>query len=158
MSDKEQLSISEADKILGACCEIEETCAYLYRYFSRIYADNPKASELWEKTAKEEDNHAAQFHLACRIKYAGMTSLQTDLNTVNALLAKIQSVYDGVQKSIPTLKEAFRFAIALEQAMAAYHMHAVAKFEDKSLEKLFISMMKSDNEHIQMLEAAHKKL
>ena len=157
MSRDAVLSISETD-IIDICCQIEETCACLYRHFALVYAETPPAADLWEKTAKEEDNHAAQFHLAHRLLGVGLKSFNTDIKTAASLLEKIQTVYANVQKNPPRLREALHFAISLEKAMSAYHMHAIANFEDKSLEKLFIAMMKSDEQHIEMLVNALEAL
>ncbi|MBL0224511.1 MAG: hypothetical protein IPQ16_02675 [Geobacteraceae bacterium] len=68
--------------ILNICLAIEETCAGMYRYFAQLYADNPAAADLWTKTAQEEDNHAEQLSLACRLYGSGMKSLNTDVQNV----------------------------------------------------------------------------
>jgi rubrerythrin len=151
------LRISNTD-ILEVCCKIEETCSNLYRFFSKLYADNPQVRALWEKTAIEEDNHAEHFRLACRLKGSGMKSLKTDMYMVTNTLTKMQSVYEGVQNSPPPLKEALRFAIKLEHSLADYHMHALATFDDENLAHLFESMLKNDQGHIQMLENAYEDL
>lgn len=157
MPNEVKLSTSDVH-VLDVCCKIEESCALLYHYFSKLYAETPKASELWEKTAREEENHAEQFRLACRIQGSGMESLKIDSNKATTLHAGIQSVYEGVQKNPPTLKEALRFAIKLEQSMAAYHMSAVANFKERGLERLFASMMRCDKQHIEMLVNELKEL
>jgi rubrerythrin len=157
MAEFSKLSVSETH-ILDICCKVEETCADLYRYFSRIYADSPQISVLWEKTAKEEDSHAEHFRLASRLKGSGIQSLKSDMYNVAVLLKKIQTIYASVQKSPPPLKEALKFAIKLEESMADYHMDTIASFEDKDLERLFASMMKNDKDHIVMLEQAYKEL
>jgi rubrerythrin len=157
MANNSNLSISDT-QILDICCKIEETCADLYRYFSNIYADSPQISSLWEKTAKEEDSHAEHFRLAYRLQGSGIQSLKTDINKATATLTMIQSIYETVQKSPPTLKEALQFAINLELTISEYHMNTLAAFEDKNLERLFSSMMKNDKDHVLMLENAYKKL
>lgn len=152
-----RLSISESH-ILDVCCQIEETCAAIYRYFFKLHESNPQASTLWEKTAKEEDNHAEQFRLASRLKVSGIKSLKTDLYNANAILAKMQSVLENVHKSPPPFKEALRFSVSMEHSLAKYHMDSIATFEDPGLAKLFTSMMKADQEHIRMLETQYKAL
>lgn len=153
MGETVKLSISDTH-ILAVCCRIEETCSELYRYFSRLYADNPQASALWDKTSKEEDNHAEQFRLAYRLQGSGIQELKTDMDKATSILTKIQSVYEGVRKSPPPLMEALRFAIKLERSLANYHMHAIAVFDDNSMASLFSAMMRNDREHIQRLEKA----
>jgi rubrerythrin len=152
-----KLSTNEVH-ILDVCCKIEETCAQLYRYFAELHANIPKAGTLWEKTAKEEDSHAEQFRLACRLQGSGMESLKIDTYKATTLYDKILSVYDGVQKTPPTFKEALRFAVKLEKSMADYHMSVVANFKEKSLERLFSSMMRCDKEHMEMLERVLQEL
>ncbi len=148
-----KLSIGDTH-ILDICCQIEESCSKLYRYFSELYAENPQVSALWEKTSQEEDSHAAQFRLAYNLQGAGIQSLKTDLKRATALLAKIHAVYEGVQKTPPPLTDALRFAVRLEHFMADYHMNALATYTDESLARLFTSMMNNDYEHIGVLEKA----
>lgn len=157
MAEDVKLSISETN-VLDICCKTEEACADLYHYFSKLYEDNPKASTIWKKTAVEEENHANQFRLASRLRGQGMKSLSTDSYKAKTLLAKLQSVYESVQKSPPPLKEAFRFAINLENSLSDYHMDTIATYEDESLANLFKAMMENDREHIQMLENAFTEL
>ena len=157
MAEYAKLSVSDTH-ILDICCKVEENCADLYRYFALIYADSPQISDLWEKTATEEDSHAEHFRLASRLKGSGIQSLKSDIYNVSVLLKKIQTIFASVQKSPPPLKEALKFAIKLEESMADYHMNTIASFEDKDLERLFSSMMRNDKDHILMLEKAHKDL
>jgi rubrerythrin len=157
MNSTAKLSISDIH-ILDICCKIEEVCAEVYRYFSQLYADNTQAAALWDKTAKEEDNHAEQFRLACHLLGTGIQSLKTDMDKVSNLLAKIQSIYEVIQTSPPTLDEAFRFAIKMEHALAKYHMNAIATFDDESLSRLFSAMMECDKYHLIMLEKVHNDL
>lgn len=149
------LDIYEAN-ILNICCEIEETCANIYWFFSRLYKDNTEVSEMWSKTAREEENHAEQFKLACRLRGAGINSLKSDLYKAKTILKKVQSIYEGIQNSSPSLKEALRFSIKMEVSLCEYHMSAIANFEDKEIESLFHSMMNNDKGHVLMLENAYK--
>jgi rubrerythrin len=137
---------------------MEETCAALYRYFADLYADQPEISALWAKTACEEDSHADQFRMAYRLRGNGMESLKLDDTRAKALLAKMHSVYKHVQESPPALKDAFQFAIKMEHSLSAFHMDSIATFTDKSLEQLFASMRKCDQQHIEMLEQAYRSL
>jgi rubrerythrin len=152
-----KLSVTE-NWVLDTCSMIEETCAALYRYFAELYADQPEVSALWAKTACEEDSHADQFRMAYRLHGNGMESLKLDDTRAKTLLAKMHSVYKHVQESPPSLNDAFQFAIKMEHSLAEFHMDSIASFSDKSLEKLFISMRKCDQQHIEMLEQAYRSL
>lgn len=153
----EKLSVTE-NWVIDTCCMMEETCAALYRYFAELFADDPAVVQLWLKTAREEDSHAEQFRMAYRLHGSGIESLNTDMERAKSLLAKMQSIFKHVQESPPTLKEALQFAIKMEHSLAGYHMDSIARFADKGLEKLFISMRQCDQQHIEMLEQAYHNL
>lgn len=157
MAGEAKLSVTE-NWVLETCCMMEETCAALYRHFAGLYADNAEISSLWSRTAQDEDGHAEQFRLAYRLHGSGIASLKTDVARAKNLLSKMEAVYKHVQEAPPSLKEAFRFAIKLEYALAEYHMDSIANFSDKGLEKLFVSMRKVDLQHIERLEQAYNSL
>jgi rubrerythrin len=144
--------------VLSICCKIEETCADMYRYLAQVYANTPSASELWMKTAQEEDSHAEQFRLAYHLHGNGMKSLKSDETKAKKLLENIQSIFDSVKSSPPTLKAALKNVIKMEDSMAEYHMNALVEYDDDNLKRLFYSMKSNDNEHIQMLERAYIEL
>jgi rubrerythrin len=154
---KKKLKLSDVN-ILQICCKLEETCAEMYRYFAQLYADSPDASDLWTKTAQEEDSHAEQFRLACRLYGSSMKALNTDKDRVQKILTNIQSIFDFVKKSPPKLNDALRYAIRMENSLAEYHMNNIVEFEDENLARLFTSMRKNDLEHTQMLERAYEAM
>lgn len=144
----------DAKQILTKCSEIEESVAIIYRYFSRLYLGDKDISALFFKTALEEDEHSNQFKLACRLHGAGMKSIKTDQQSIDSILNKLKSLYEAVQKKAPSLKEALNIAISIESSLAEYHMNAIVEFEDQHLSKLFTSMRKNDDLHVEMLQEA----
>lgn len=157
MNEQDSLTVSEIS-ILNTCCEIEETAAQLYWYFASLYKDNAQLREAWEKTAREEEEHAAQFRLASRLRGSGMRVLKTDYYKVKNVLDKMQTIYAGVQKSPPCQDDALRFAISMERALAEYHIGALVTFRDKELAHLFTSMKQNDESHIERFQQAVQRL
>ena len=157
MAGEVKIGVTE-NRVLDACCMMEETCAALYRYFEELYASNSAVSELWATMAREEDNHAQQFRFAYRLQGSGIASLKTDVGRASSLLAKMEDVYRKVQENKPSIHDAFKFAIKLEYALAEYHMDSIAMFSDKNLEALFVAMRKGDEEHISRLEQMYCQL
>jgi rubrerythrin len=153
MSQDAKWSLSETN-ILNICTEVEDTVAILYRFFSKLFKDNETISNLFFKTSLEEDEHANQFRLASRLYGAGMKSVKTDTRQIESILKKIQSVYEAAQKSPPTLKEALGLSVKIEYALSGYHMNSIVVFDDPNLLKLFSSMKKNDDAHVQMLQQA----
>jgi rubrerythrin len=151
MSDSTKLSFDQIG-ILDTCAAIEAVGADIYWYFAKCYADTPGIRELWEKTAREEENHAKQFQLASRLHGEGIASLKSNDSRVKHILDKIRSIFENVRKSPPPLVEALRFSIKMEYALSEFHMNEMAIFEDRKIAQLFESMMNNDRDHIRMLE------
>ncbi len=146
-------------RILEICREIEECIAALYHYYADIFKDAPDISQLWEKTAREEENHANQFTLAITLyRQRVVQAVKTDLHTAETILNKLKSIYETVKQSRPTIADALRSAIKLEEKLEEYHMSSLAHFQDESYKKLFDAMMKNDQGHIVALERAYKKV
>ncbi|QSV46629.1 ferritin family protein [Geobacter benzoatilyticus] len=144
-------------RILEICREIEECMAGLYHYYAEIFSDTPDMSKLWEKTAREEENHANQFALAINLRRQGVVqAVNTDLFTAETILNKLKSIYATVKQTRPAIADALRSAIKIEEKLAAYHMSSLALFQDESYRKLFEAMMKNDQGHIVSLERAFK--
>lgn len=157
MNSENKLSLSETN-ILNICTEIEDTVAIMYRFFSKLYADNETVSSLFFKTSLEEDEHANQFRLASRLYGAGMKSVKTNIQQVETLLLKIKALYESVQVSSPTMKAALELSLQIENKLAEYHMNSIVVFEDQNLSSLFTSMRKNDDAHVLMLQQALQSL
>ena len=144
--------------VLDYCVNIETKCAELYRFFGELYADIPEISSLWDKTAKEEDNHAEQFKLAVRLKGTGMEGVKSDLSRVMDIVDTLDTYLAKFKESNPTPVQALTFAIQLEEDLSEYHMASIIDFADNEQAKLFTCMADNDNGHVELLQKALKKL
>ncbi|ACM21902.1 hypothetical protein Geob_3561 [Geotalea daltonii FRC-32] len=146
-------------RILELCRDVELHGAEIYRYFSEIFANDPMISNLWFKTYQEELNHAHQFVMAINMRKENIVqSVKIDLYSAQNMLKVIQSIYDSVRKNRPTILDAFRSAIKLEEKLADMHMHAISEFTDQSLKALFKALMNADKEHVETLRNAYTSL
>jgi rubrerythrin len=142
-------------RILEICRDIELYAAELYQYYGEIFSDNREIAKLWQKTALEEENHASQFILAISLRKQGIVqAVSLDLGTAEAILHELKALYGAVRKTRPTITEALRTAIKLEQNLAEYHLSTLALFQEESHKKLFEAMMKNDHGHVVELEKA----
>lgn len=150
MNNDVRASIAETN-ILLTCSEIEDTVAIIYRYFSNLYSDTKEISDLFFKTALEEDEHANQFRLAYRLHGAGMKTIKADSKQIQAIFEKLRLLYSTIQTTPPSIKQALQLSIKVETTLAEYHMSSMVEFQDPSLSKLFVSMKNNDDAHVQML-------
>ena len=137
---------------LEVCMGIERLCADLYNYYSEIYQDIPEASDLWKKTALEEENHQKQFELALRLLNETEFDVpEESLKRAYAVQNRFLNLVDHVKLNKPDLMKAVSSAIEMEENIADLHVHTSLKFRDESLQKLFKSMSAADHDHIDSL-------
>jgi len=146
-------------QILEICRDIELCCAEIYNYYADLFMHTSEISDLWKKTANEEENHANQFSLAITLHKKGVienTSIDSD--KAETTLKNIKIIYEGVKRNKPRLTDALRIAIQLEEKLSDFHTTAVANFVDESFKNMFTAMMKADNYHLDKLQKAYSKI
>lgn len=138
---------------LEVCMGIEKLCADLYYYYSEIYQDIPDASELWRKTALEEENHQKQFELTSRLLSETEFDVpEESLKRAYAVQNKFLNFMDHVKLTKPDLLTAVSKAVEMEENIADLHVHTSLKFKDESMQKLFKSMSEADHDHVAALK------
>jgi rubrerythrin len=143
--------------ILELCRDIENQSAELYHYFEGIFSDSPIISELWKKTALEEENHSNQFVLAINLRRQGLVqSVSLDQNTAETMLYKVKSLFEEVRRNKPGIADSLRLAIELEEELSEYHLSTMALFQEESHRKLFEAMMKNDHDHVVDLKKTYQ--
>jgi rubrerythrin len=146
-------------RILELCRDIELNIAEIYLFFSAIFSENAEITALWLKTYNEEINHSNQFMLAINMRKENIIEgVNIDLYTAQSVLKMVQSIYDSVRKNRPTVADALRSAIKLEEKLADLHMQTVSKFTDDSFKSMFTAMMLADQNHVESLREAYRKI
>ena len=154
-------SVASVDiiRILETCRDVEVYTSELYYYYAECFIDTPDISKLWKRTALEEEDHAKQFVLAINLRKQDIVhAVSIDQGTAETVLNKLKSLYETVKQSRPTIADALRMAIELEEELAEYHMSALATFKEKSHKMLFEAMMNNDNGHVLELKKAYKDI
>lgn len=156
MSEEAKKPVNER-VILEICRDIEVCASELYYYYAEIYQDIPEISQLWKKTAQEEDNHAYQFELALKLCRKDIVqSVAVDIRTAQTILDKLKSLNATAKKIKPSIDDALNLAIRLEEKLSEYHLTSTVQFNDDAHKKLFDSMMKNDRGHVETLKCAYQ--
>ncbi len=159
MADNPVGTNAEVVAILELCRDIEMQGAELYHRFEAIFCDSPEISQLWKKTAHEEENHASQFVLAIKLRRHGLVqSAGIGQTTAETMLNRIKSHIAEVGRNKPGIADALRLAIELEEELSGYHLSTMALFQEESQKKLFEAMMKNDLDHVTALKNAYQAL
>lgn len=137
---------------LEVCMGIERLCADLYYYYSEIFQNIPDASELWKKTALEEENHQKQFELVLRLLGVSEFDVpEESLERAYSVRNKFLNLMDHIKSAKPDLLTAVSKAVEMEENLADLHVHTSLNFKEESMQKLFKSMSEADQDHIAAL-------
>jgi len=134
------------------CARIEGLCAELYHYYSTVYQENEEVSQLWKKTAQEEENHQKQFELAYRLRDEVDFELESNLESAKKICQKLKNLLDHVHRNPPDIVTALTKAIEMEERLASLHMENSVRFKDKMVQKLFQALQDYDQDHIKSLQ------
>lgn len=141
----------EAD-VLELCRRIEMAMAQLYDRLAELHSRRDEVRELWTKTAREEDNHAAQFELL--LKRPSQPGVRADSAKAEKALRAVETILASYTERAPSVEEALEEAVTLENSLAQYHAEYAVEFGDEEQRRLFRAMMAADNDHVGALRAA----
>ena len=137
---------------LDACSNIEGLCAKLYHYYSDIFKDNEDVSQLWKKTALEEENHQKQFELALRIRDDVKFDLTADFDKTLRIQQKLNNLLGHVHMAPPDIETALVKAIEMEEVLAELHLDSSVNFHDETIRKMFQAFRDFDQDHVKSLK------
>jgi rubrerythrin len=138
---------------------VEFACAELYHYFAELFKDDRDVFLLWLKTAMEEENHARLFALVAKLRRSNIVeTIRIDLIDAEVALIYVRSLIEKMKENPPSLEEALRLSIDLEEKLDGFMMGNVLGFADPSYEKSFLAITNADNRHVESLQQAYNKL
>lgn len=149
----QQLDATKEKAILffDVCASIEGLCATLYHYYSDLFKDNAEVSQLWKKTALEEENHQKQFELANRLRDDVGFDLDADLERIYRIHQKLAYLLDHVRQNPPDIVTALTRAIEMEESLSDLHLDSSVHFHDKSIAAMFQALREFDQDHVKSL-------
>lgn len=149
-----QVGDNNGDKItlfFDTCAKIEGLCATLYHYYSDLFRDLDDVSQLWKKTALEEENHQKQFELASRLRDDVTFELHADLDRTYRIHQKLSTLLEHVRRNPPDIMTALTKAIEMEETLSDLHLDSSVSFQDESIKKMFQALREYDQDHVKAL-------
>jgi len=137
--------------LLEECCAIEEKCADIYRHFGKIFSDSHDISALWNKVASEEGHHANLFRMAINTIKPGKSDKVPCSKNIKDIMRALELIHQDVETDRPSLADAFRLALKIENSLAEFHINSVLKFSNSKISELFLHMEKYDQGHLELL-------
>jgi rubrerythrin len=141
------------ESVFRPLADLERSLADLYTWYSEIFAENPEAAFTFFKLAAEEKGHASLVDYQRRMvqkNQALAVGIDLDLEPILRSLSRIKGLRTGPP---PTLAEAVRAALALEENAAEMHYRNVLKSARPEIARLLDSLGGEDRVHVARLTA-----
>jgi hypothetical protein len=135
-------------------CRIELAMSRLYQVLALAHKSTPTIAALWNKTAREEQQQAAQYRLAIGHAHAMLTGIYLDFEQVNQALLTIEALTERFRAHPPEIEDALRRTVELEDKLRHLHLDVSGQFRNSSHRRLFRAMTAADQEHIDSLKLA----
>ena len=154
------ISISETPQdLFDLCREIESGCAELYHFYAELFQEDKEVMLLWKRMALEEENHSREFDLAAKLmRQKAISSFKIELINAEIALIYIRSHLNRMKENPPTIEDALKDAIELEDKMSVFHLECVAEFSAPSFECLFRAIIQADQDHLASLRNAYEEV
>jgi rubrerythrin len=154
MSREPERPLSDIVGTLEIGYRLELAMAELYQVLGKVHHHHTQISSLWRKTAREEEQHAAQFRLAMSHARAMICEVAVDGRDAQQMLDAIEALARRYQANPPTIPEALRSAVRLEESLAQLHVDRACRFANAAHQRLFEAMLAADQEHVGSLQEA----
>ena len=141
-------TLDKAALFFDVCAKIEGACADLYHYYSDLHRDSVDVSQMWKKTALEEENHQKQFELAHRLRDEVGFELNVDIDRACTVYQKLNTLLNHVRNNPPEINVALNKAIEMEEALADLHLDSAVHFKDESITQMFLALKAVDIDHV----------
>lgn len=138
-------------KVLDVCRQIHSYAEEFYQHLAEIHRDQHSIARIWGLLAVDKCNHSDTFKMANRLKGEGISEISMPSETATALLAKMKSIPEGVRSSTPSVLEALRFAIKMEENLTRVHFCHVVRFYSQQDMDMLASSLKSSSGIMHMM-------
>ena len=144
----------EVFRVLVACRSLELAMAGLYEELAALHDHDPTIARLWQKTAREEMNHAAQFSLLIETMSDMVSAALGDPAALDRIRQSIETTVEEFRLHPPSIREALVAAIDFEESMSDLHADQILVFTNPQCKRLLAAMMAADRGHVAALRTA----
>ncbi len=148
----------QGTKVLQICRKVEAAAARLYHLLAKLQREDSGISALWQKTAREEENHARQIEMVLLRRERVDAEVLADPQKAARALELLESTIAESMLTPPTIQRALEEAITLENVLMQFHADYAVEFGDPADQRLFRSMMAADRDHVGVLQSALDQL
>ncbi len=154
------------NKFLDLCAQVEETASLIYLEFASSSQPDKELQSIWQKMARDEQQHAQQLRLAIRLpkNESIQDVLAEDCPEPAELLLRSSEILEDFKEETFSILKMLKAAVELEKDFLKIHATYALTFKTPSLKQTFEALARADQHHtgelngyIRKFKAKHAK-
>jgi rubrerythrin len=145
-------------KVLDTCQHIFKHAESFYQYLADVHQEHREVARMWGLFAIDKCNHSDTFKMASRLKGEGISEVCISAEMATNILTKMKSIPTGNGSNPPSIVEALRFAISMEERLNSVYFRHVVKLCNEQDKDLLASSLKSNGTIIHMMTEEYVNL
>jgi hypothetical protein len=157
---KPEVSAWPAEKlgVLDSCQRIHKLAEEFYQYLAEIHQDQRDIARMWGLLSIDKCNHSDAFKMLNRIKGVGISDINIPSETAATILNKMKTIPKGDNRKPPSVTDALRFTVKMEESLNSVHISQVIKFSSDQNTVLMASTLKSNSSILTMMTEEYLNL
>jgi hypothetical protein len=137
--------------VLEICQHIHKLAEEFYQYLAGIHQAHPEISRMWGLLAIDKCNHSDTFKMATRLKGQGISAINVSSEAAANILTKMKAIPKNERQHTPSVVDALRFAVTMEENLNSIYFMNVVKFFSAQDTALMVSSLKSNSSILHMM-------
>jgi rubrerythrin len=140
---------------LDGCQKIEEAMGEVYRKLASVKGYSEKLRSIFERMARDEDDHARQLEHAKDVPVEAFKDRRFDQRKLEELMLRAHQLLRMAADPASSERLMLETAKDLEMEFIKIHLHNAVRIRDAALAERFRSMAREDQEHFETLDACY---
>jgi len=113
---------------------------------------------MWGLFAIDKCNQSDAFKMVSRLRGEGIKEINMSAEVAANILLKVKSIPRGEKRNPPSVLDALRFTIRMEENLTSVHFSHVVKFHSEQNTSLMASSLQSSNSIIHVMTEEYLNL
>jgi hypothetical protein len=149
---------SEKLQVLDLCQLIFKHAEEFYLNLSEIHPEHTEIARMWSLLAIDKCNHSDTYKFATRLKGDGIKEVNIAPEMAVKILSKMKSIPKSDRSNAPSVVDALKFTIKMEEILNKVHFRQVVEFFSEQDTSLMISSLKSSGSIVHMMTEEYLSL
>jgi len=144
--------------VLDICQQIHKHSEEFYLYLAGIHQEHSDIARMWGLLAIDKCNHADTFKMVYRLKGEKLKEINVSTDAATNILKRMKTIPKGNNCNPPSIIDALRFSVKMEEILGSVHFSQVVKFTCEQDSALMASSLQSNSSILHMMTEEYLSL